>query len=70
MATDTDLSRIAKRRDQVLEMQFAPMPELPQQLQRLPGMQEFYMGLKLMRERDIQTFKALVNNLGIATSTP
>lgn len=70
MATDTDLSRIARRRDQVLEVQFAPLPELPPQLLRIPGMLEFYTSLKLTRERDIQTFQNIINNLGIATSTP
>lgn len=70
MPTDIDLSRIAKRRDQILEVQFAPMPEAPPQLLRLPGFQEFYLNLKLLRERDIQTFQNLINNLGIATSTP
>ncbi len=70
MPTDVDLSRIARRRDQVLEAQFAPMPECPPQLLRIPGMLELYTNLKLTRERDIQTFQNIINNLGIATSTP
>jgi hypothetical protein len=70
MPTATDLSRLSKRRDQILEAQFDRFPDAPPQLMRLPGFHEFYESMRLMRERDIQTFKAIVNNLGIATSTP
>lgn len=70
MPTATDLSRISKRRDQVLEAQFDKFPDADDRLMRMPGFREFYESLRLLRERDIQTFRAIVNNLGVATSTP
>lgn len=64
------LSRTALRRDQILEVQFSPWPEPPPEMLRLPGVQTWWNEMKLVRERDITTFKKLINNLGIATSTP
>lgn len=70
MASPLQLSRTALRRDQILEVQFAPWPEPPPQLLKMPGFNEWWQQMKLVRERDIHTMQRLINNLGIATSTP
>lgn len=70
MPTSTQLSRIALRRDQILEVQFSPWPEPSPAMLKLPGVQEWWNQMKLARERDINTLQKLINNLGIATSTP
>ena len=70
MPTSAQVSRIALRRDQILEVQFSPWPEPSPQMLKLPGVQEWWNEMKLARERDINTLQKLINNLGIATSTP
>lgn len=67
MPSATDLRRIALRRDKILEVQWAELPEAPPQLMKLPGFQEWYQQLKLLRERDVRTFGNLINNLQIAS---
>lgn len=70
MATDLQLRRLSLRKDQILEVQFGPWPDPPEQMLRLPGVQTWWNEMKLARERDINTMHKLINNLGIATSTP
>lgn len=64
MPTSRQLSRISLRTDQVLEVQFSPWPVPLPQLLKLPGFSQWWDELKLARERDIQTFNAMKNNLG------
>jgi len=66
MAAAQQLSRIALRRDQILEVQFGNWPEPLPEMLRLPGIQTWWNEMRLCRERDIQTFKAMNNNLGQA----
>ncbi len=68
--TATDLSRKSLRRDQVLEIHFAPLPEPPPQMMKLPGVSEWWSQMKLIRERDIQVFHRMVNNLQISANSP
>lgn len=70
MADARQLSRISLRRDQILEVQFTNWPDPPPEMLRLPGVQKWWDEMKLCRERDINTLQKLINNLGIATSTP
>jgi len=70
MGDPRQLSRIALRKDQILEVQFTNWPEPPPEMLRLPGVQTWWNEMKLCRERDINTMQKLINNLGIATSTP
>ena len=63
MATNLQLSRIAKRRDQVLEVQFGPIPEPPPEMEKLPGITTWFQQLKLSRERDVSSIERMLNNL-------
>lgn len=69
MATAKDISRKSLRRDQVLEVHFMPWPEPPPNMLKLPGVAEWWNGMKLARERDTQALHRLINNLGIASGT-
>lgn len=62
------LSRRALRLDQVLEIHFSPLPEPPAEMMKLPGVRAWIDQLKLMRERDTQTFQRMVNNLQISSN--
>lgn len=64
MSKALDLQRKSLRRDQVLEIHFAPIPEPPAELLRMPGMRAWFDQLRLMRERDTQAFQRFVANLG------
>lgn len=68
MGDATQLSRKALRRDQLLELHFADWPEPPEQMLKLPGVKDWWDKMKLARERDIQAFHRLVNNLQISTN--
>mgnify|MGYP001167276457 CR=1 FL=1 len=68
MATTKELSRISLRTDQVLEIHFDRFPELPPEAAKLPGMQNWITGMKLVRERDVQAFHRLVNNVSSISS--
>jgi hypothetical protein len=70
MPTSKQINRIALRKDQVLEVQLGPWPEPPPEMLKLPGIQAWWLEMKLARNRDIDTFNRIINNLGIATSTP
>lgn len=64
MGDKKELSRKSLRKDQVIEIHFAPWPEPPPETLRLPGMMKWWADMKLARERDTETFQSLVNNLG------
>jgi hypothetical protein len=64
----TVLSQRSLRRDQVLEIHFSPMPDPPHEMMKLPGVRAWVEQLKLMRDRDIQSFHRLVNNLQISSN--
>lgn len=66
--TATDLSRKSLRRDQVLEIHFAPLPEPPPNMMKLPGVADWWAQMKLTRERDVQVFHRMVNNLQISSN--
>lgn len=66
MSVATDLSRKSLRKDQVLEIHFSPIPEPPPEMMKLPGVRAWFEQLKLMRERDTQSFQRMVNNLQIS----
>lgn len=68
MATDTDLSRIALRRDQILELHFDKMPSPSEAFLKLPGARDWWQAMLLHDERRIQAFHRLVNNLQISTN--
>lgn len=63
MGDARQLSRLSLRTDQVLEFHWSPLPELPAEASKLPGMRAWYEQLRLMRERDIQSFHRLVANI-------
>jgi hypothetical protein len=63
MATDRQLSRIARRPDQILEVQWGPIPEPPPEMEKLPGIRSWFQQLKLSRERDISSIERMLNNL-------
>lgn len=63
MASDRQLSRIALRRDQILEVQFGPWPDPPPEMSRLPGVNNWWQQLKLARERDVNSIDRMLNNL-------
>jgi len=63
MGDALQLSRTSLRRDQVLEIHFAPWPDPPANMMKLPGVQEWWNQMKLCRERDIQTMQRMVNNI-------
>ena len=63
MGDSRQLSRLSLRTDQVLEFHWGPLPELPAEAAKLPGLRAWYDQLRLMRERDIQSFHRLVANI-------
>lgn len=68
MGDATQLSRSSLRRDQVLELHFAPWPEPPPEMLKLPGVSKWWTDMKLARERDVQAFHRFVNNLQISSN--
>jgi hypothetical protein len=70
MADEATLRRISKRHDQVLEIQWSELPEPPETLKRIPGVDQWWQQMRLVRNRDIETLNKLVVNLQIASSTP
>jgi len=69
MASDRQLSRIARRPDQILEVQWGPIPEPPPEMERLPGIRSWFQQLKLSRERDISSIERMLNNLNQQAAT-
>lgn len=70
MGNQTQLNRISKRRDQILELQWPQMAEPPESLMKIPGFREYHVQQRLYHERLQSVLKNLVNNLGVADSTP
>jgi len=70
MGDATQVSRLKLRRDKVLEIQWPSMVDPPPQLLKLPGFAEYHANQKLYFERLQTVLGQMVNNLGIATSTP
>lgn len=68
MGDAKQLSRTSLRRDQVIEIHFAPWPDPPQEMLKLPGVAKWWDLMKLGRERDTQSIQRLVNNLQIASN--
>lgn len=68
MPTDVDLSRIALRRDQILELHFDKMPNPSEAMLKLPGVRDWWQAMQLHDERRIQAFHRLVNNLQISSN--
>lgn len=66
MPESVSVSRKSLRRDQVLEIHFAPWPDPPPGVLNIPGAREWWSQMKLIRERDTQSFHRLVNNLAVA----
>lgn len=71
MATDPErqLSRIALRQDQILEIQFGPWQDPGPEVLRIPGMNVWWNQMKLARERDIASFARLINNFSSSRFT-
>lgn len=68
MPTNTDLSRLSLRRDQILELHFDKMPTPSEAMLKLPGVRDWWQAMQLHDERRIQAFHRLVNNLQISTN--
>lgn len=58
--SNPNVQRLSQQPVSVVDARFAPMPDPPERLIRLPGMAEWFEQLKLMRERDIETIKRLI----------
>lgn len=69
MADEATLRRLSKRKDMVLEIQWAQWPEPQPQLLRMPGFNEWWLQLKLARNRDIESIARLINNVSAAASS-
>ena len=70
MGDRATLDRLKLRRDKILEIQWPEMQEPPESLMKIPGFREYYAQQRLYNERLQGVLNNLVNNLGIATSTP
>lgn len=68
MPTDTDLSRLSLRKDQILELHFDKMPSPSEAFLKLPGARDWWQAMQLHDERRIQAFHRLVNNLQISSN--
>lgn len=69
MGSQRQLSRIALRKDQILEVQFGPIPEPPPEMAKLPGVETWFSQLKISRERDISSIDRMLSNLRNLSST-
>ena len=68
MGDARQLSRLSLRQDQILELHFDKLPEPPVEMMKLPGVRRWFNDMKLVRERDIQSFQRMVNNLQISSN--
>lgn len=62
------LSRLTLRKDQLIELHIAPLPEPPENFLKLPGAAQLWSSLKLSRERDQQAFHRMVQQMGTAVA--
>ena len=60
---DRKLSRLKLRGDQILSLQTDKLPEPPPEMMKLPGVAAWWQAMRLYREREMQSFHRLVNNL-------
>jgi hypothetical protein len=63
MSKANELSRRALRHDQPLALEFAPWPDPPPNMMKLPGVSEWWAQMRLARERDVQAIQRLILNL-------
>lgn len=63
MGDTRQLSRLSLRQDQIIELNLDRIPEPPPEMIKLPGIASWFNQMKLARERDIQAFYRMVNNL-------
>ena len=59
----TDLSRLSLRKDQILELNLAKLPEPPDGMMKLPGVARWWSDMVLARERDTQAFYRMVHTI-------
>ena len=62
------LSRLKLRRDQLIELHLAPLPEPPEAMLKLPGVGTWWNALRLGRERDQQALHRMVQQMGTAVA--
>lgn len=72
---DLKLSRLKLRSDQLVEIHLAELPVPPERMAKLPGVQEWFMQMKLLRERDQQALHRMLNQIngavaGVAAAKP
>jgi len=65
---DLKLSRLKLRRDQLIELHLAPMPEPPESFLKLPGAGQWWNALRLKGERDQQALHRMVQQMGTAVA--
>ena len=59
----TDLSRLSLRKDQILELNLAKLPDPPDGMMKLPGVARWWSDMILARERDTQAFYRMVHTI-------
>lgn|SRR5574342_770517 len=57
------LSRLKLRSDQLVEIHLDKIPEPPEQMRRLPGVEAWFQQLRLKEERDHQSFHRMLTQL-------
>jgi hypothetical protein len=57
------LSRLKLRSDQLVEIHLDKIPEPPDQMRRLPGVEAWFQWLRLKEERDQQAFHRMLTQL-------
>ncbi len=70
MADQARISKLALRKDKILEIPWPVMVDPPEELMKIPGFRQYHDQQKLYMERVHNVFNNLVNNLGVSTSTP
>jgi hypothetical protein len=65
---DLKISRLKLRRDQLIELHLAPLPEPPEAMLKLPGVGTWFNSLRLARERDQQALHRMVQQMGTAVT--
>src|SRR4030095_14757788 len=62
------LSRLKLRRDQLVEINLDKIPEPPEQMRKLPGVETWFQQLRLKEERDQQAFHRMPTQISNAIS--
>lgn len=60
---EKQLARISLRGDQVLELNLDKLPELPPSIMKMPGMAEWWAGVRLTETRNINALYRLASNI-------